>query len=517
VQSILTGETVHLLDITAQSFDIYRVAFDKLAATIATALTVVVFFLSLRLKFSFNTAFITAIVYAFATSAWSLNSQGLRQHTISNLLVFSIVLCLFKANRSQGTRRCILLLTAGICCGLLPGVRLSSALYSIAAVVYAVFAYRKQAIFLLLGLPAALLSIAWNAYYFGNLTGGYSTLLARNAGDYVFSLDYFVRAFAGLLFSPSIGLLIFSPTALFTIPGAFLIWKQRSGHDEKLLLCLIFAAIGIFINYCFFRPWTGGSAPFGSRYMTDLLPAIGFSIAYFLADQIDRGFDNKLQTSTSLSPMLIVFLICAVLSASIQMIGVSSRTSWGTVPTPLVANINRVWHLRDSRIERHIRSMYADFSNPIPDKAAYVAGLSGVIEQVKYHTNEPLPNALVSAAQARKILRATVRNTGQSLWYGYETGMGKGEIKVRVRFFNANDKEIKTGDANLLHLSGTARPGESTEAIGRIFFPAKPGRYKMVFDLVAHRLGEFPGNLQSSAVELQTLIESRTQAPASQD
>jgi len=76
---------------------------------------------------------------------------------------------------------------------------------------------------LLSGIPFLL----YNIHYFGNLFGGYSTLL--NSFD--FSSEIFARLM-GLLFSPSRGLFVYTPVMLLSILG-FLIYSNCQVKELK--------------------------------------------------------------------------------------------------------------------------------------------------------------------------------------------------------------------------------------------------------------------------------------------
>jgi hypothetical protein len=139
VESILTHSPVNLVNVTSEEFGLYRRSFGKLAATLSSALSVVLFYLAVRLKFNQTVALLTTFTFAFATGTWVLCSQDLRQHTISNLLLISILLCLFKVERTTGSRRKLLFLTSGFFCGLLPGVRITSAIFAVMIAVYVAY------------------------------------------------------------------------------------------------------------------------------------------------------------------------------------------------------------------------------------------------------------------------------------------------------------------------------------------------------------------------------------------
>jgi hypothetical protein len=492
--SVFTGTAPQLLNVTDPAFDEQRQLFGKLAATIATTFSVVVFYLAMKLRTTIGTALIATFTYAFATSTWVLNSQDLRQHTISNLLLVSILFCFFKANRTQGAPRRLLLITAGFLCGLLPSVRLTSAIFVVAAIVYAIYEYRKEAWFLLLGLPSALINLLWNFYYFGfgNLSGGYSQQFESGASDYIFTVKYFVTAFFGLLISPSDGLFTYSPVLLFAIPGLFQVLRFKAGRDEKLLLCFTSACLILFLHYCVYSPWSGGSGSYSSRFMTDVLPVVCFLVGYFLSITVERSWRHRKQIY---SPILVCFLVLLSWSTFVQAVGAFTKTDWGTVPLPVVTDRSRLWNLRDSQIERHTRNLVAQIAPPIQDPETYLKNAGGRVNQITDRQGQPLAALLIVQSQGRRVLKAQLQNTGQSPWYGYEAALPEGETRLRVQFINP-DKKNSNVKTSALYVSGTIQPGETATAIGMVSFPAKPGKYLMAFELIAARLGDFHDQTQ---------------------
>lgn len=501
IQNLITGNPADLLDFTSQSFEPYRKILGKLAGTICSAFSVVLFYLTVRLKFQQTTALITTFIFAFATEIWALCSQDIRQHTISNLLVISVIFCLFKADRSREKRRQIMLLMAGIFCGLLPGVRLTSGIFSAAAFVFVLYAFRKESLFFLFGLPTVLINFAWNIYFFGLrgfMGGGYSQQFDSGASGYRVSLSYFIDAFWGQLISPSDGLFIFSPILLFAFPGAYLVFRRRAGKDEQLILCMTFACVGLFLHYCFYAPWTGGSDSFGPRFLTDVVPVLCLLIAYFLDELI-----GWITTQQKLVHRLIfsAFLALLLLSTFVQTVGAFTRTDWGNVPVPLINEPNRLWQIRDSQIERHTRNLFAQIHPPIRDREAYVHQLDGEINKIEWikrdGTIEPIDKTLRIEQNYRRILKLQVRNTGQSEWYGYENGMIElGETRIRVLFYNKSGKLVKLPRSNAIFVSGNIKPGETVEAIGKINFPRRIGTYEAKFVLIASGMDKMRGTKQ---------------------
>ncbi|WP_416668785.1 hypothetical protein [Egbenema bharatensis] len=492
VEWVISGVPATLPDVTGSEFAAYRRSFSKLAATLSTALTVVIFYGCVRLKFRPGVALLSTFVFAFATGTWVICSQDLRQHTISNLLLISIVFCLIKLERSQGQKRKALLWAAGFFCGLFPGVRITSALFAVAIVVYVIFTYRKEAIFFIFGLPSALFSLGWNLYYFGwenILVGGYIKHLEERASSYAFTLEQFTSASLGLLISPSDGLLIYSPVLLFAIPGAYLVFKRRANRDEALMLCLAITCFALYLHYCFYIFWLGGNDSFGSRMLTDTLPISGLLIAYFLAnlaEKLDRA-------SKFARPILSVFLLSLILSTLIQTVGAFTQTSWGASPIPLGADRSRLWQLADSKIERHLRHLIAQINPPISDRDHYLENFQGTVKQIELESRsgerEPVGDRLTVRAGQRRLLRVGLKNTGQSQWFGYQTGIGdRGETKLRIRFYDSDDQNATLRVGNQLYVSGSPTLGEETDAMGQVAFPREAGDYRLIFQLFADGL-----------------------------
>ena len=441
-QSFALGNPVDLLRLADPNFEGPLQNYQKLAAVGVASFSVVIFYLANRLKFNGAIALLSTFVFAFATSTWMTGSQGLWQHGSSNLAVLCIIFCLLKANRAQGKNRKILLVLTGVFCGLLPGIRSTSLLYSVAAIAYAFFIYRQEALYLLLGLPSALISASWNIYYFGFslsklVVGGYSRFSEQDVSFtnsyYKLTVEQFLAGFSGLLISPSRGILVFTPVSVLVAPGAWQIWKWRAGKDEKLFLCLTVAALGIFLQYCFFKVWTGGSC-YGPRYLTDILPIVCFLISYCLAGWIEKWPQGK--PKLSVVKLTILTLLIAV-STFTQAVGAFGSTNWDGVPQPTP---ERIWQLHDSQIERHAKHIFYKAFDPMGDRSQYLKKWNGVIESVHKRNAKPLKD-LIEATPSRKIiLTAQVKNTGQVPWIGYETGLSRGRTQVGIEFFDSNNQ-----------------------------------------------------------------------------
>lgn len=485
LQTLMSGVPSSLLDLTGPNFERYREPYEKLVAAIATAITIVLFYLLTRLKFDRPVALLTTFTFAFATLIWVIAAQGLRQHTATVLVLTALILALFKANRVAGRERAVLLIVSGILCGLLPGIRPTNLLFVLTVGLYAIATYGKDSRFFLMGLPSALLAMGWNVYFFGFspsnlLTAGYSRLLNHGAGSYHFTLSAFWHGFWGQLISPSRGLLVYSPVLLFALPGAYQVIKLRSEKDERLIAALLLACGVLFLQYCFYVPWWG-AVSYGSRFLTDVLPILGFLLAFFIARHFLPLQPSRLSRSLSM-----LFLLCLIFSTGVQIVGAFSQPRlWEPVP---YWRVERLWDWHDGPIVRHGRNLLSRIHRPIEDPSRYLQQLSGTIERVD-RGDRPALNHLVAPAGRGQMLTAIVQNTGSDRWYGYETGMVQGRAQVRVRVMDGNQRAIAT---SFLYVSGNPAPGEQAEAIGMVRVPQQTGDYQLVFDLMVVGLGRMP-------------------------
>jgi hypothetical protein len=513
-QLVIQGNTVDYLNLTDPSFEGAFQHYQKLAAIAVASFSTVIFYWANRLKFSAAVALVSTFIFAFATSTWMTGSQGLWQHGCSNLVVLCIIFCLLKANRTQGKNRKTLLFMTGVFCGLLPGVRSTSALYAVAAIAYALFAYRKEALYLFLGLPSALISASWNIYYFGFsfsklFIGGYTRFGSETesftTSYYSWTIQQFTEGFFGLLISPSRGLLVFTPVSLLALPGASQLWRWRTGKDEKLFLCLTLAAVLIFLQYCFFKIWTGGSC-YGPRYMTDTLPIICFLISYCLAHWAEQWHQSKRWINLKLG-ILALLILCSTFP---QVVGAFGSTSWDSIPP--VSHGDRIWRWQDTQIQRHANHVFYKAFNPMgasntEHRQKYLKNWNGEIESVSKRNGRSLDLVITGTPSRKMVLLAKVKNTGKVPWIGYETGLSKGLTQIGVEFVDSSNQpiKIKAGLRSRFYISGMPKPGETVEAIGQITFPPKPGDYKLVLELGVGGIKK-PTDIAKPIYELQAHV-----------
>jgi hypothetical protein len=512
---VMHWQTGTPLDITAASFEVWRALFEKLAATITTAISVVIFYWAGRLKFDRRVAGLSTFVFAFATSTWSTSSQGLWQHGSANLALVSILFCLLKANQVPAKSQGLWLLWAGVAAGLLPGIRPSSILFTLIVLIYVGVTFRRRTVFLVLGLVSALPSLAWNLYFFGNLlSGGYDKFVAHSGPMYRFTGQQFSQSFLGTLISPSRGLWVFSPIVLYALPGVRQVWRSRVQKDSRLIGCLMIAAGLVFTSFCFFSVWWAGHS-YGPRYMTDTLPIICFCLNYPLAQQ-----GSKLgRTATKnwfgvLSPLFWVALTYSVFVQWVGVFGVYPGNLHNGVPLNVDHHIDRLWSLKDSQIERYTKAVFHQFFPPPVKEVDYIQGLNGIINAVTDESRQPIGSVLSVQPGEQKILRLALQNTGKSQWFGYRSALRIGEVQVRGQFLNAQRQPVQEVR---LYVAGAPKTTQTVNAIGAIKFPEKPGWYKLGFDLILQGWGDFPNHEPQSVYLLDVNVGNQrptTRPPA---
>jgi hypothetical protein len=490
------------IDLTSQNFNLTRLALEKLAATLATTLSVVLFYLAANLKFDKLSALVSTFVYAFATSTWTISSQSLWQHTASNLVLTAVMLGFLKANRVSGSPRRLLLIAVGLLLGVFSGIRPLNLIFDLATIVYAIATYRIESRFLLLGCVSTLPSLVWNAYYFGVenlLVGGY--LYVAQLMSY--SFKQFVEGFLGLLVSPARGLLIYSPILLYAVPGALQVWRLRSGKDEKLLLSLTIASLVMFFNYCFYSVWGGGTS-YGPRFLSDALPIGCYLIGYTIADQVQK-LEN--QTQKIWSFRVLGFLAVLIISTFTQLVGAFGESSWDVIPIVTTGYDTRFggryWNVSDNPIARHAKSIFFKILPPPVASPAYQAELNAAIEQIETLQGEPLTQIQASAGM-QLSLKATLHNLGEADWLGYEAGINQSLIRVRTRVYDATNRLLSEGRL----YSSKSSDRKNTIALGQILLPRDFGTYRLNLDLIAEGLKEIPS--QQSPIEIPIRVGAET-------
>ncbi|WP_394698816.1 glycosyltransferase family 39 protein [uncultured Methanoregula sp.] len=283
----------------------------KIAASIIAALSCVFFYLTVKELFREKIAVITTLVFAFATSTWSVSSMALWQHGTVELLLILMIYIIVRNERADSTKNFIFL---GLISGLFIFNRPPDVVLLIPVIAYILLYHRSRLPhYLISGVVAGLPFLLYNVLTFGNVFGGYSS----NLGRFILNADFPVHM-AGLLVAPNIGILIFSPVLVLSIIGYFRLNKIQNQHLEKMFFFFGPAIIlQIFVISIFYGWYSATAYSFGQRYMTDFIPVLMIYAGIIFNEYLVSGTPDKKVTAIRAGIVLLV-----IVSVIIQAIGV---------------------------------------------------------------------------------------------------------------------------------------------------------------------------------------------------
>lgn len=237
---------------------------EKISASLLASIASVLMYLVLRRDGS-RWSLPLAMVFAFGTNTWMISSQALWQHGTGELLI-ALALLLVVAPASA-VRTALL----GAVCVFMAANRPPDALIAGAIVLFTVWSRRRNSLWLMAGaiVPLAAL-LYYNLNFIGNVAGGYALIKA--------SKNFYHPGWsgmAGLLVSPTRGLLVFSPFFFFIPVG--LMQRLRAPGSRGLAVALSFAVAAQLLLYSQID-WRAGVS-WGPRWLTDLLPIMVWMLA----------------------------------------------------------------------------------------------------------------------------------------------------------------------------------------------------------------------------------------------
>lgn len=255
---------VHSQNWTISAFDRAARVMEKVSASLIASISSALLYLLLRRRSQRGTALLLSIAYAFGTTTWMIGSQALWQHGMAQLLITCALLLLtgFASTRS--------VIGAGLTLGLIAANRPPDAIIAATLGVYAlVWAGRRVPVLIgAAAIPLALL-LFYNIGVAGHIAGGYGIV-----GRAQFLNHELLPGLAGLLFSPTRGLFVFSPFLLFLVPA----WRPPVDRNERFLTLAAAAAVVLQLMLYAKSDWRAGMA-FGPRFLTDMLPLLFWMLA----------------------------------------------------------------------------------------------------------------------------------------------------------------------------------------------------------------------------------------------
>jgi hypothetical protein len=310
----------------------------KLTASTLTACAVVLVFLTLR-RFSSTTASLAvAIGLGLGTNFWALHSQTLALHEV---VAFGLALALFTWTRPTADLLPRHLWLGALGLGLAVVARQQTApLVGILGLgLLARVGWRR-------GLPpltfaVALLGglLAFQFHWFGHLLGAVPMLEslhpAVHAVTGTISTEPWIGA-AGLLVSPSRGLLIFSPVVIVALLGIPAALRTLPYHGVGWALAGSFA---LYLVYAVYTVWWGGHS-YGPRYLLDFV--------VFLTPPAAVALDMIVRARWA-QALCVLALLWSIAAAGT---GAFFADNWNTTPADVDKHHERLWNWRDSEIPR---------------------------------------------------------------------------------------------------------------------------------------------------------------------
>ena len=308
---------------------------SKIAASLFTALAGVFAFVTARRFCGTGRASLVAAGFSLGTGLWPMASQTLWQHASFTWSLMAAI-ALWTGDGTRTIARSALI-------GALFGWSLSGRPQTLPMIgILAIGALWSATPRSRAALAGALLVSAGvfaglNVFWFGHPAGGVPQFeqLSLSIHHARSTWQWPLQGLAGLLFSPSRGLLVFSPivaVALFA----------RASRGRPVIAWTLAAAAAQLLLYGSFSVWWGGYT-YGPRYLLDLLPALVPAAAL--------GMDRLANAHVTVRAIAAAALAWSIVTAATGAFCYPNE-QWNTDPVNLDQAHERLWEVRDSQIPR---------------------------------------------------------------------------------------------------------------------------------------------------------------------
>lgn len=301
----------------------------RVAAAFLASLSGLFVYLALKQLTREREALVLTFLYAFGTGTFALSSQGLWQHAPTQLLLAVAVWILIR-----GLTEDSLVGWAGLVLSLACVVRYTNLVPTVFLTAYVLAKHPNRFVrYCLMALPPVILQLLYNQVYLGSF-------LETSYGSEHFSLwtGPFPEGFLGIWFSPSKGLLPYSPIFIFSLLGAGLVWVRGWKFPYAgLFRWLSLSVLGLTLLMGKWYRWFGGWA-FGYRTAVDMVPFLIF----LMVPVVESGWWKKLKVPV---------VALSVWSVLIQIMGVAFYDGeWHAAFDRGVEDSGWLWSLRNSEM-----------------------------------------------------------------------------------------------------------------------------------------------------------------------
>ena len=430
---------------------------EKLPAAVFVSLSVLLLYLTLSRITRTSYAVLLSLIYAFATSSFSISSQAQWQHGASQLSLCAAFYCLVRKTEDRWIWFAGLPLSMSIVC------RPTDFIMVAFCAMYIVFYHPRQVIkAILMGLPPLFFQLSYNYTYFGNVVH-----TQFDASGSLWRTPFF-QGLAGILVSPGRGLFIYSPIFIFSFVGIFLLWNRRTEW-----IVLRFLSIGSLLSivlYSYWSIWWGG-VTFGPRLIADLCPAL----TIFLYPVLPLVTAKRL--------LRILFLIAGIWSVTAHAIGVYLPDLNWNLRYKVDSNPQALWQWQDNQL---VNPVVAGYWQVFYGIRGYPNSISSPDLLKASYTLKPSPCFSIAGSNGNIRISVTAQNQGKAVWIAKPQGE-KGTVQI---CWNWTDGE----DENCMPLEKNVLLNDLSDFALSVPYPSKPGNYTMQLDMQSVDLRNFELN-----------------------
>jgi glycosyltransferase involved in cell wall biosynthesis len=308
---------------------------EQFIASIIGAAAGVVFFWVILSQFqSVAIASASTFVFAFCTSIWSTATRALWQHGPLILMLVIAMLLLVRARQ-----RAALIQYVSLPLAMAYLIRPTAVVPIVMLSAYVLICHRRW--FVKYVCWAMLIAIPWMAY---NLSIYAAPLPPYYHQEAFSATTNFTEGLLGNLFSPSRGLLIFSPVLIFALSGFLLALRDQAQRPLYIAYGAIVVAHMIIVGAS--SMWWAGHS-FGPRFTTDIVPFLVYFTAFNF--RLPAAFRASTQTALSASIAVLALASCLIHAQGALR---SATWEWNVLPESIDRDASRAWDWRDPQFAR---------------------------------------------------------------------------------------------------------------------------------------------------------------------
>jgi hypothetical protein len=298
----------------------------EIASFLLAWATVVIYFIARR-RLPEKRAILLALLYAFATSAYSVAGRGLWQHSPSMLLLATIIYMLLRAEEKPWLAGWV-----GLPVALSYTVRPTDSLFVIVFTLFVAVRHRRYLpMYLAAALPVAAVFVGYNFSIYHKLLSPYYH--SRLDGFEPWAWPLFREGLVGNLVSPGRGLFVYTPVFLFSIWSMIRgLWRTPLNRWLAVLALAHWIAVSSYVA-C----WWAGQC-YGPRFLSDLTPVFVLFLIPYFADW--EKFSR---------PVRAIFVLCALIGLFMHLRGGWSAAvyEWNVTPVSVDQHPGRNWDWKD--------------------------------------------------------------------------------------------------------------------------------------------------------------------------